>query len=81
MPPSLTILFFDSTSADHQRVIEALRALSEGENLEEYINVDEVLRYSGQHRTRESGRYFGTMEHNYYLYRGGRTDRHSAVGL
>ena len=60
---------FDSTSADHQRVIEALRALSEGENLEEYINVDEVLRYIAANTVLVNlDSYFGTMEHNYYLY-------------
>lgn len=60
---------FDSTSADHRRVIEALRALSEGENLEEYINVDEVLRYIAANTVLVNlDSYFGTMEHNYYLY-------------
>lgn len=60
---------FDSTSADHQRVIEALRALSEGENLEEYINVDEALRYIAANTVLVNlDSYFGTMEHNYYLY-------------
>lgn len=60
---------FDSTSADHQRVIEALRALSEGEKLETYIDVDEVLRYIAANAAVVNlDSYFGTMEHNYYLY-------------
>lgn len=60
---------FDSTSTDRQRVIEALRALSEGENLEQYINVDEVLRYIAANAVLVNlDSYFGTMEHNYYLY-------------
>ena len=60
---------FDSTSADHQRVIEALRALSEGEELETYIDVDEVLRYIAANAAVVNlDSYFGTMEHNYYLY-------------
>lgn len=60
---------FDSTGTDRQRVIEALRALSEGENLEQYINVDEVLRYIAANAVLVNlDSYFGTMEHNYYLY-------------
>lgn len=60
---------FDSTSTDRQRVIEALRALSEGEDLEQYINVDEVLRYIAANAVLVNlDSYFGTMEHNYYLY-------------
>lgn len=60
---------FDSTDADHQRVIEALKALSEGENLEQYFDVDEVLRYLAANAVLVNlDSYFGTMEHNYYLY-------------
>lgn len=60
---------FDSTSTDRQRVIEALRALSEGEDLEQYINVDEMLRYIAANAVLVNlDSYFGTMEHNYYLY-------------
>ena len=36
----------DVDEEDEARLIETLKAISEGENLEDYINVDEVLRYA-----------------------------------
>ena len=36
---------FKGSEADQKRVIEALKTLSTGENLETAVNVDEVLRY------------------------------------
>ena len=36
---------FKVSQADQKRVIEALKTLSTGENLETAVNVDEVLRY------------------------------------
>ena len=36
---------FDIDAADQDRLIQALRVLSTGENLETAVNVDEVLRY------------------------------------
>ena len=45
MTISSATLKFDLTDADKTRLIESLRALSTGENLESAINVDEVLRY------------------------------------
>ena len=36
---------FKTSEADRQRLIEALRILDSGENLETAVNVDEVLRY------------------------------------
>ena len=36
---------FDTDGADRERLIQALRVLSTGENLETAVNVNEVLRY------------------------------------
>lgn len=62
----------DETKADedsNRRVIAALKGLSQGENLEEYINTDEVIRYFAAHNFVLSyDSYTGNMLHNYYLY-------------
>ncbi len=60
---------FDPTDADKTRLIEALRVLSTGENLETAINVDEVLRYfTVQVFVVNLDSYLGRTGHNYFLY-------------
>ncbi len=60
---------FKPTDADKQRIIEALRILSTGENLETAIDVDEVLRYfTVQVFVVNMDSYIGKTGHNYYLY-------------
>lgn len=60
---------FDITDADKQRVIDALKILSTGENLETAINVDEVLRYfTVQVFVVNLDSYLGKTGHNYFLY-------------
>ena len=60
---------FSSDSADHQRVITALEHLSEGDELEKYIDVDEVLRYFAVNTVLVNlDSYAGNLKHNYYLY-------------
>ncbi|WP_346904954.1 CotH kinase family protein [Faecalicatena contorta] len=60
---------FDLTDADKTRLIESLRALSTGENLESAINVDEVLRYfTVQVFVVNLDSYLGKTGHNYFLY-------------
>ena len=60
---------FDTTDEDYKRVIEALKNLSTGTDLETYIDVDEVLRYIAANVFLvNDDSYFGTMLHNYYLY-------------
>lgn len=55
--------------ADHQRVIEAIKNLNNGTNLEEYVDVDAVLRYLAAHTIVVNlDSYSGSMGHNYYLY-------------
>ncbi len=63
---------FDLTDADKQRVIDALKVLSTGENLETAIHVDEVLRYfTVQVFVVNMDSYLGKTGHNYFLYEEG----------
>lgn len=60
---------FDITNADKQRVIDALKILSTGENLETAIDVDKVLRYfTVQVFVVNLDSYLGKTGHNYFLY-------------
>lgn len=60
---------FKINSQDKKRVIEALKILSTGENLETAINVDEVLRYfTAQVFVVNMDSYLGKTGHNYFLY-------------
>ena len=60
---------FDITDADKQRVVDALKVLASGENLETAINVDEVLRYfTVQVLVVNMDSYLGRTGHNYFLY-------------
>ena len=59
----------DITSADKTRLIESLKALSEGENIESVVDVEAVIRYFAVHNFVCNGdSYTGSMIHNYYLY-------------
>lgn len=59
----------DVTKADQTRLIASLKALHDGENLEEVLDIDEVLRYFVVHNfVRNGDSYTGSMVHNYYLY-------------
>lgn len=61
---------FNSTSKrDNYKVIEMMKNLSQGTNLEEYIDVDEVLRYFAVNTFLVNlDSYAGNLKHNYYLY-------------
>lgn len=61
---------FNSTGEeDYQRVITALKNLSEGQNLEEYFDVDEILRYPAVHTAVVNlDSYSSNMQQNYYIY-------------
>lgn len=60
---------FDITSGDKDRLIDTLEQLSNGENLEEIVNIEEVLRYFVVHNfVLNFDSYTGSMTHNYYLY-------------
>lgn len=59
----------DLTEADQARLIESLKMLSAGENIEKVVAVDEVIRYFVVHNFVVNGdSYTGSMIHNYYLY-------------
>jgi hypothetical protein len=57
------------TDADQARLIRSLKTLSEGEDLEDVLDIDELLRYFVVHNYLVNGdSYTGAMVHNYYLH-------------
>ncbi len=59
----------DVTEADQERLIQALKALDEGTDIERAVDVDQVLRYFAVHNFVVNGdSYTGSIIHNYYLY-------------
>ena len=59
----------DVTQIDKERLISSLKQLSEYDNIEEVVDVDEVLRYFVVHNfVVNYDSYTGSMIHNYYLY-------------
>ncbi len=55
--------------SDHRRVVTALRNVSEGTDLEQYLDIDNVLRYMAVHTFAVNmDSLSGSMSHNYYLY-------------
>ncbi len=58
-----------TTEKDFTKVLEMIKALDTGEDLEKYLNVDEILRYFAANTFLVNlDHYAGTMKHNYYLY-------------
>lgn len=58
--------------SDHKRVVTALRNISEGNDLEDYMDVDNLLRYMAVHVfSVNEDSLSGMMAHNYYLYESG----------
>ena len=54
---------------DHRRVVTALKNISEGNDLETYLDVDNVLKYMAVHSFAVNmDSLSGSMSHNYYLY-------------
>lgn len=59
----------DITDTDKGRLIASLKQLNEGDNIEEVVDVDEVIRYFVVHNfVCNFDSYTGSMIHNYYLY-------------
>jgi len=59
----------NATEADKARLIEALKKLSQGEDLENTVDIDAVIRYFVVHNfVVNFDSYTGMMIHNYYLY-------------
>lgn len=60
---------FKTTSSDHKRVISALKGLSTGKDLENYVDVDSTLRYFAANTFLVNlDSYVSNLQHNYYLY-------------
>ena len=54
---------------DHKRVVTALKNISEGTDLEEYLDVENILKYMAVHVfSVNMDSLSGNMAHNYYLY-------------
>lgn len=59
----------DITDADQRRLIESLKKLSDGEDIESVADVEQVIRYFVVHNyVCNDDSYTGMMVHNYYLY-------------
>ena len=59
----------DLSQADQERLIQALKVLSEGGDVSSAVDIDAVLRYFAVHNFVVNGdSYTGSMVHNYYLY-------------
>lgn len=59
----------DSSDTEKQRVIKALKHITEKDNVEEYLDIDQMLRYIAANVfVLNDDSYFGMMLHNYYLY-------------
>ena len=60
---------FKSEDADHARVVEALKHVCRGEEIADYLDVDNVLKYLAiQTFIYNHDGLTGTVSHNYYLY-------------
>ena len=58
-----------SGKKDHQRVVTALKHIAGGTALEEYMDIDNLLRYMAVHIfSVNEDSLSGSMAHNYYLY-------------
>nr|WP_321152740.1 CotH kinase family protein [uncultured Acetatifactor sp.] len=59
----------DSGKKDHRRVVDALKNISRGTDLEKYLNIDNILKYMAVHTFSVNlDSLSGNMAHNYYLY-------------
>lgn len=59
----------DSTKADHERVVKALKSIHGQTDIEKYIDVDQILKYMAVHNfSVNDDSLSGSMSHNYYLY-------------
>ena len=59
----------ESSAADRQRLVDSLKILNSGENLETVVDVEQVLRYFvGQVFVMNWDSYLGHTGHNYFLY-------------
>lgn len=60
---------FEPDTSDKKRLIRSIKKLNDGEDLDNTVNVEQVLRYFVVHNfTDNFDSYTGSMMHNYYLY-------------
>lgn len=60
---------FKADDADKKKIIAALKALSTGQKLKDYVDTDEVLRYFAVNTAMVNlDSYICSFQHNYYLY-------------
>ncbi len=58
-----------TSDSDHKRVVQALKSAAAGEDLEDCLDVDNLLRYMAVHVfSVNQDSLSGSMAHNYYLY-------------
>ncbi|MHC1749672.1 MAG: CotH kinase family protein [Cellulosilyticaceae bacterium] len=58
-----------TTKSEQKKLIEIIKNLNEGDNLEKSLDVDEVLKYFAVNTFAVNlDSYAGSMKHNYYLY-------------
>ena len=58
-----------TNQADHERVVKALKNIAQGNDLESYMDIDNLLRYLAVHVfSVNEDSLSGMMAHNYYLY-------------
>ncbi len=61
-----------TNNEDHSRVVAALKNISSGKSLEQYLNMDNVLKYMAVHNFSVNyDSLTGDGPHNYYLYESG----------
>ncbi len=61
-----------TSKTDHRKVVTALKNISEGKELEKYLDVDNVLKYMAVHTfSVNMDSLSSDMTHNYYLYESG----------
>ncbi len=61
-----------TSDADHKRVVTALKNISEGTELETYMDIENLLKYMAVHLfSVNDDSLSGSMAHNYYLYEEG----------
>ena len=59
----------NSTKADHERVVKALKNVHGQTDIEKYIDVEQILKYMAVHNLSvNDDSLSGSMSHNYYLY-------------
>ena len=59
----------DVSEEDEQELIAAIKALSDGKDIDEHWDMDQVIRYFVAHNfVLNYDSYTGNMLHNYYLY-------------